>query len=128
MVGAAFFFFFSSRRRHTRLVSDWSSDVCSSDLIEVIRGPASVLYGSDALGGVVNVVQKDLPDASGIPAFVHGTASAGFESGNSLKDGSFDLEGGSGRVGFRGNLSGRSSGAVPTPAYTGRTNSLASVG
>ena len=26
-------FFFSSRRRHTRLVSDWSSDVCSSDLI-----------------------------------------------------------------------------------------------
>src|SRR5258706_1635973 len=26
------FFFVSSRRRHTRLVSDWSSDVCSSDL------------------------------------------------------------------------------------------------
>src|SRR5829696_8094573 len=25
-------FFFSSIRRHTRLVSDWSSDVCSSDL------------------------------------------------------------------------------------------------
>src|SRR5258706_14179070 len=25
------FLFFSSRRRHTRLVSDWSSDVCSSD-------------------------------------------------------------------------------------------------
>src|SRR5438093_9032772 len=25
-------FFFSSGRRHTRLVSDWSSDVCSSDL------------------------------------------------------------------------------------------------
>src|SRR5258706_16137767 len=29
-----FFFFFSSRRRHTRLVSDWSSDVCSSDLLQ----------------------------------------------------------------------------------------------
>src|SRR5262249_59215539 len=28
-------FFFSSRRRHTRLVSDWSSDVCSSDLYRV---------------------------------------------------------------------------------------------
>src|SRR5262245_3866076 len=25
------FFFFSSRRRHTRCLSDWSSDVCSSD-------------------------------------------------------------------------------------------------
>src|SRR5438046_10107858 len=32
-----FFFFFSSRRRHTRLVSDWSSDVCSSDLHHVSR-------------------------------------------------------------------------------------------
>src|SRR5262245_63912130 len=29
-----FFFFFSSRRRHTRCLSDWSSDVCSSDLPE----------------------------------------------------------------------------------------------
>src|SRR5256885_7317077 len=28
-------FFFSSRRRHTRLQGDWSSDVCSSDLIPV---------------------------------------------------------------------------------------------
>src|SRR5262245_64346294 len=27
------FFFFSSRRRHTRCLSDWSSDVCSSDLM-----------------------------------------------------------------------------------------------
>src|SRR5437016_7356912 len=32
VVLGVFLFFFSSRRRHTRLVSDWSSDVCSSDL------------------------------------------------------------------------------------------------
>src|SRR2546430_13234932 len=31
------FFFFSSRRRHTRFDCDWSSDVCSSDLLR--RGP-----------------------------------------------------------------------------------------
>src|SRR5258707_4767201 len=30
---SAFMFFFSSRRRHTRYWRDWSSDVCSSDLI-----------------------------------------------------------------------------------------------
>src|SRR5437762_12415957 len=30
-----FFFFFSSRRRHTRYIGDWSSDVCSSDLLTV---------------------------------------------------------------------------------------------
>src|SRR5215213_10520924 len=29
-------FFFSSIRRHTSLVSDWSSDVCSSDLGDVV--------------------------------------------------------------------------------------------
>src|SRR5690554_7364389 len=28
-----YFFFFSSRRRHTRCGRDWSSDVCSSDLL-----------------------------------------------------------------------------------------------
>src|SRR5258705_8948244 len=32
VVIVAIFFFFSSRRRHTRCLSDWSSDVCSSDL------------------------------------------------------------------------------------------------
>src|SRR5262245_63925724 len=32
-----FFFFFSSRRRHTRCLSDWSSDVCSSDLPRRLR-------------------------------------------------------------------------------------------
>src|SRR5258706_9542569 len=37
-------FFFSSRRRHRRLVSDWSSDVCSSDLPPG-RGPQSPASG-----------------------------------------------------------------------------------
>src|SRR5262245_64620748 len=31
------FFFFSSRRRHTRCLSDWSSDVCSSDLDSLVH-------------------------------------------------------------------------------------------
>src|SRR5690606_41053099 len=31
------FFFFSSRRRHTRFSRDWSSDVCSSDLVIGLR-------------------------------------------------------------------------------------------
>src|SRR5262245_61775601 len=35
------FFFFSSRRRHTRCLSDWSSDVCSSDLRKAKSEPES---------------------------------------------------------------------------------------
>src|SRR5690348_18466109 len=38
-----FFFFFSSRRRHTRWTGDWSSDVCSSDLIVIAPATANVL-------------------------------------------------------------------------------------
>src|SRR5258705_257616 len=33
MISILCLFFFSSRRRHTRCLSDWSSDVCSSDLV-----------------------------------------------------------------------------------------------
>src|SRR2546429_6386463 len=36
------FFFFSSRRRHTRCSRDWSSDVCSSDLLARVFGRSIV--------------------------------------------------------------------------------------
>src|SRR5215467_3537086 len=42
-----FFFFFSSRRRHTRLQGDWSSDVCSSDLVPVRQLNQQVKRNSD---------------------------------------------------------------------------------
>src|SRR5207248_7903171 len=44
-----FVFFFSSRRRHTRSYGDWSSDVCSSDLIRKISTGGSSL-GEDLRG------------------------------------------------------------------------------
>src|SRR5262249_59936822 len=48
-------FFFSSRRRHTRLVSDWSSDVCSSDLKAPDRPfePLHRLLRLEALRGIL---------------------------------------------------------------------------
>src|SRR5690606_40695464 len=36
-------FFFSSRRRHTRFSRDWSSDVCSSDLVQS-AGPGAAVF------------------------------------------------------------------------------------
>src|SRR5258705_11486492 len=41
-------FFFSSRRRHTRCLSDWSSDVCSSDLGDLHNGKLQVLQVMNA--------------------------------------------------------------------------------
>src|SRR5207248_8260158 len=44
--------FFSSRRRHTRSYGDWSSDVCSSDLIrEMAELDAGLRVSTRALGG-----------------------------------------------------------------------------
>lgn len=88
--------------------------------IEVIRGPASVLYGSDALGGVVNVVPRALPDAIGRAPFWRGSLSAAYGANNREPDGNLSLEGASGGFGIRGSLSGRTSGDIRTPR--GRLN------
>src|SRR5256886_13122773 len=41
-------FFFSSRRRHTRFDCDWSSDVCSSDLVgELLRRTGGRLFDAE---------------------------------------------------------------------------------
>src|SRR5256886_5894200 len=51
------FFFFSSRRRHTRFDCDWSSDVCSSDLVDLQyvlpQGRAVTTYLGIGLGAHV---------------------------------------------------------------------------
>src|SRR5690348_3668921 len=39
-------FFFSSRRRHTRWTGDWSSDVCSSDLLTMIHEAMILEYSA----------------------------------------------------------------------------------
>src|SRR5262245_17939929 len=49
-------FFFSSRRRHTRCLSDWSSDVCSSDLKERGRRPLFELEEAAPQGAKIKVV------------------------------------------------------------------------
>src|SRR5207247_6965592 len=45
-------FFFSSRRRHTRSTRDWSSDVCSSDLVTVYTEGTGVI-SDDKLSALV---------------------------------------------------------------------------
>src|SRR6267142_3937131 len=52
------FFFFSSRRRHTRLTCDWSSDVCSSDLLPVLF----VIFNNRAWNAVKRSVKAYAPE------------------------------------------------------------------
>src|SRR3712207_2820460 len=53
------FFFFSSRRRHTRYWRDWSSDVCSSDLL-LPKRLAMPVFCSDPLSSVAYATEEVL--------------------------------------------------------------------
>ena len=55
-------------------------DPISADRIEVVRGPAGLLYGSNALGGVVNVIREEVPRS--LPQHPTGTLSLQGESVN----------------------------------------------
>src|SRR5207302_7414565 len=57
------FFFFSSRRRHTRFSRDWSSDVCSSDLL--VAWIALVALAWPSLGALPWLVQPTQAHAAG---------------------------------------------------------------
>src|SRR2546427_4224638 len=76
------FFFFSSRRRHTRFDCDWSSDVCSSDL--VVEHDQVLGRGED-LGRIDGHGLVQLQRVAGAPEVVVGQ--------QQLVDGRVDLDG-----------------------------------
>ncbi|WP_418992538.1 TonB-dependent receptor plug domain-containing protein [Alistipes sp.] len=51
-----------------------------AEKVEVVRGPASVLYGSNAMGGVINIVTRRMP-RDGVRTTLH----AGYGSYNTLE-------------------------------------------
>ena len=53
-------------------------DPLAAQRLEVVRGPASLLYGNSALGGVVNVIQNDIPTE--IPTHAQGYLAGQAES------------------------------------------------
>lgn len=93
-----------------------SIDARLAERVEVIRGPASVLYGSDALGGVVNVIPAAIPNALGGTPIRRGELELYGASMNREFGGALALEGTRGRTGARLRFVGRVGQDVHTPA------------
>jgi TonB-dependent heme/hemoglobin receptor len=74
--------------------------------IEVVRGPMSVLYGSDALGGTVNIITKrraEFAAASDIDGLLQGY----YESASQGRGGRAQFEGNQGGLGWIGGVTAR---------------------
>jgi len=92
-----------------------SIDARLADRVEIVRGPASVLYGSDALGGVVNVIPEPLPDALDRSPFTRGSVEAYAASNNRELGGVLKFEGARQGLGWRAVVVGRGAEALHTP-------------
>ena len=81
--------------------------------IEVVRGPATLLYGANAIGGLVNVITEDIPTRAMEGATGNFTA----DFGSAAQEGAAaaDIRAGNGRLALHAGGGGRRSGDVSTP-------------
>jgi iron complex outermembrane receptor protein len=89
-------------------------DPLSMNRVEVVRGPASLLYGSSAIGGVVNMFSNDIPnewDAAGVT----GTAATQASSMNNMGAGMLRVQHGDDHFAATGRMIYRQGGDLRTP-------------
>lgn len=69
-----------------------------AEQVEVLRGPATLLYGSGAIGGVVNVIDQRIPDHA--VEGLHTGAELRRQTANDERSGAIKLDGGNGMFAF----------------------------
>ncbi len=74
-------------------------DISDVERVEVVRGPASVLYGSDAIGGVINIISR-LSEYDKDSNSIHGSLGYRYSSHDSQNKATANLNGNIGRFGF----------------------------
>ncbi len=89
-------------------------DPLAAERIEVIRGPAALRFGSQAIGGVVNVTNERIPTRLGPPG-VSGMATGGLSSVDNGIDGAMRVRGSSGQWAYSADVFGRNAGDYATP-------------
>lgn len=94
-----------------------SVDPAGAEQIEIVRGPATLLYGSNAVGGVVNVISDRIPNE--IPASaVSGTVDLRYASAAEEKSSAVAVNGGIGQFAWHADVSLRDTNdyEIPGPA------------
>jgi len=90
-------------------------DPMGTNRIEVLRGPNSLLYGSDAISGVISISHPELPDANLGDGPLRGRFSTLMNSNNGAVGENFEVSGATGTWGYRANLSQMQAGNFYTP-------------
>lgn len=86
---------------------DVSIDPAHAEQIEILKGPAALLYGSSASAGVINVVDGRLPDR--VTPGLSGSAGAGYGSNGDQRFGSADVGYGFGGTQLHADIAGNNS-------------------
>lgn len=90
-----------------------ATDPIAVERIEVLRGPGALLYGGNALGGAINLIDNRIPrePAPGVA----GKVDAGYASGNREKSAAALVEGGNERIGLHVDMFHREMGDTRVP-------------
>src|SRR5687768_6619339 len=94
-----------------------SVDPANAEQIEIVRGPATLLYGSNAVGGVVNVISDRIPNESSTQA-ISGNLDLRYGSAAEEKSTGISLNGGKNKFAWHADLSLRDTNdyEIPGPA------------
>lgn len=95
-----------------------SFDPLSAEQIEVVRGPATLLYGSTAIGGVVNVIDGRIPESKAERA-IGGVVDLALGSVSDEKQGGASLQGGRKGFAWHADVLRRTTGDVQVPTDEG---------
>ena len=94
-----------------------SMDPLAAEQVEIVRGPATVLWGANAIGGVVNVLDGRVPDRPA-SAPVSGAVELEYGSNSEKTAGAVKLDGGGGRWAWHLDLYARDQDDYSSPAST----------